>query len=104
MSIELRTTTSLCSVTTSALLNSGATGMFVNQAFAQKHKLEAPAKPSTSSQCRWNSKREWIHHGGSQGHTPVWPTHGESTPCSCQPQMADHHHWAFMAYPSQSGS
>src|SRR5258708_7198518 len=40
MSIELQTTTSLCSVSTSALLNSGATGMFVNRALAQKHKLE----------------------------------------------------------------
>src|SRR5258706_12272078 len=39
MSIELQTTTSLCSVSTSALLDSGATGMFVNRAFAQKHKL-----------------------------------------------------------------
>src|SRR5260221_1973566 len=63
-----------------------------------------PAKPSTSSQCRWNSKQEWIHHGGSQGHTLVWPTHGESVPCSCQPQMADHHHQTFVGYPSQSRS
>ena len=30
MSIELQTTTSLCSVSTSALLDSGATGVFVN--------------------------------------------------------------------------
>src|SRR5258707_4605014 len=46
MSIELRTTTSLCSVSTSALLSSGATGMFVNQAFAQKHKLETHPLPN----------------------------------------------------------
>src|SRR5258706_14749464 len=46
MSIELQTTTSLCSISTSALLDSGATGMFVNQAFAQKHKLETHPLPN----------------------------------------------------------
>ena len=46
MSIELQTTTSLCSVSTSTLLNSGATGMFVNRAFAQKHKLETCPLPN----------------------------------------------------------
>src|SRR5260221_6085612 len=46
MSVELRTTTSLCSISTSALLDSGATGMFVNRAFAQKHKLETHPLPN----------------------------------------------------------
>src|SRR5260221_6949296 len=46
MSIELQTTTSLCSISTSTLLDSGATGMFVNQAFAQKHKLETRPLPN----------------------------------------------------------
>src|SRR5258705_3698629 len=46
MSVELRTTTSLCSISTSALLDSGATGMFVNRAFAQKHKLETSPLPN----------------------------------------------------------
>src|SRR5258708_16895436 len=46
MSVELRTTTSLCSISTSALLNSGVTGMFVNWAFAQKHKLETCPLPN----------------------------------------------------------
>src|SRR5260221_5135815 len=46
MSVELRTTTSLCSISTSALLDSGATGMFVNRAFAQKHKLETRPLPN----------------------------------------------------------
>src|SRR5258705_9652337 len=46
MSIELQTTTSLCSISTSALLDSGATGMFGNQAFAQKHKLETHPLPN----------------------------------------------------------
>src|SRR5258706_1085873 len=46
MSVELQTTTSLCSISTSALLDSGATGMFVNQAFAQKHKLETCPLPN----------------------------------------------------------
>src|SRR6266436_8095285 len=46
MSVELRTTTSLCSVSTSTLLDSGVTGMFVNWAFAQKHKLETCPLPN----------------------------------------------------------
>src|SRR5260221_9710632 len=46
MSIELQTTTSLCSISTSALLESGVTGMFVNRAFAQKHKLETCPLPN----------------------------------------------------------
>src|SRR5258705_5359655 len=46
MSVELRTTTSLRSVSTSTLLNSGVTGMFVNWAFAQKHKLETHPLPN----------------------------------------------------------
>src|SRR5260370_37737923 len=47
MSVELQTTTSLGSISTSALLDSGVTGMFVNQAFAQKHKLETCHLPNT---------------------------------------------------------
>src|SRR5260370_12236914 len=46
MSVELQITTSLCSISISALLDSGATGMFVNQAFAQKHKLETHPLPN----------------------------------------------------------
>src|SRR5258707_5812015 len=46
MSIELQTPTFLLSVITSALLDSGVTGMFVNQAFAQKHKLETCPLPN----------------------------------------------------------
>src|SRR5258706_2516647 len=46
MSIELQTTPSLCSISSSALLDSGVTGMFVNQAFAQKHKLETHPLPN----------------------------------------------------------
>src|SRR5258708_28301546 len=46
MSVELRTTTSLCSISTSTLLDPGATGMFVNRAFSQKHKLETCPLPN----------------------------------------------------------
>src|SRR5258708_21758211 len=46
MSIELQTTTSLHSISTSTLLDAGATGMFVNPAFAQKHKLETCPLPN----------------------------------------------------------
>ena len=46
MTVELWTTTSLQSISTSALLDSGATGMFVNHAFIQKHKLETCPLPN----------------------------------------------------------
>src|SRR6266436_3622911 len=46
MSVELRASASLHSVSTSTLLDSGVTGMFVNQAFAQKHKLETRPLPN----------------------------------------------------------
>src|SRR5258708_8604406 len=46
MSVELRTTNSLRCGSTSHLLNSGVTGMFVNWAFAQKHKLETCPLPN----------------------------------------------------------
>ena len=40
LSVELTSTTSLRSVTTSALLDSGATGMFIGRDFVQRHNLE----------------------------------------------------------------
>ncbi len=40
LSVELTSTTSLRSVTTSALLDSGATGMFIGCHFVRKHNLE----------------------------------------------------------------
>src|SRR6266436_796974 len=46
MSVELQTTTSLHSISTSTLFDSGVTGMFVNRAFAQKHKLETCPLPN----------------------------------------------------------
>src|SRR5258708_24290770 len=46
MSVEPPTPTSLCSISSSTLLDSGVTGMFVNRAFAQKHKLETRPLPN----------------------------------------------------------
>src|SRR5258708_40301272 len=46
MAMELQTTTSLQSISTSALLDSRATEMFVNHAFIQKHKLETQPLPN----------------------------------------------------------
>src|SRR5260370_19130181 len=46
MSVELQTTTSLHSISTSTLLDSGATGMFVSRAFAQAHKLGTRPRPN----------------------------------------------------------
>src|SRR5260221_11432193 len=46
MSIDLQTPTSLPYVSTSPLLDSGVTGMFVQRAFAQKHKLETHPLPN----------------------------------------------------------
>src|SRR5258706_16083312 len=43
--VELTSLTSLTSVSTSVLLDSGATGMFINQSFVQKHQLETTPLP-----------------------------------------------------------
>src|SRR5260221_1856373 len=42
---ELASLTSLTSISTSALLDSGATGMFINCSFVQKHQLETTPLP-----------------------------------------------------------
>src|SRR6266436_1565517 len=43
--VELTSLTSLTSISTSALLDSGATGMFINQSFMQKHQLKTTPLP-----------------------------------------------------------
>ncbi len=43
--VELTSLTSLASVSTSALLDSRATRMFINQSFVQKHQLETTSLP-----------------------------------------------------------
>src|SRR5260370_18783548 len=43
--VELTSLTSLASVSTSVLLDSGATGMFINWSFVQKHQLETTPLP-----------------------------------------------------------
>src|SRR5260221_3255909 len=43
--VKLTSLTSLTSVSTSALLDSGATGMFINRSFMQKHQLETTPLP-----------------------------------------------------------
>src|SRR5258708_30391255 len=43
--VELTSLTSLASVSTSALLDSRATGMFINWSFVQKHQLETIPLP-----------------------------------------------------------
>src|SRR5260221_13300186 len=43
--VELTSLTSLASISTSTLLDSGATGMFINRSFVQKHQLETTPLP-----------------------------------------------------------
>src|SRR5258707_2820194 len=43
--VELTSLTSLTSISTSTLLDSGATGMFINRIFVQKHQLETTPLP-----------------------------------------------------------
>src|SRR5258706_3248658 len=43
--VELTSLTSLTSISTSMLLDSGATGMFINWSFVQKHQLETTLLP-----------------------------------------------------------
>src|SRR6266446_4080501 len=45
LQVELTSPTSLASITTSALLDSGATGMFINQDFMWRHWLETTPLP-----------------------------------------------------------
>src|SRR5258705_7647179 len=46
--VELTSLTSLPSISTSTLLDSGAAGMFINQSFVQKHQLETIPLPLSS--------------------------------------------------------
>src|SRR5258705_13542212 len=43
--VELTSLTSFASISTSMLLDSGATGMFINRSFVQKHQLETTPLP-----------------------------------------------------------
>src|SRR5258707_9698371 len=49
--VELTSLTSLTSISTSMLLDSGATGMFINQSFVQKHQLETTPLPQPVLMC-----------------------------------------------------
>src|SRR5258707_5237068 len=49
--MELTSLTSLASVTTSALLDSGATGMFINWDFMRRHQLETTPLPQPVLLC-----------------------------------------------------
>src|SRR5260221_9821690 len=49
--VELTSLTSLTSVSTSTLLDSGATSLFINQSFVQKHQLETIPLPQPVLMC-----------------------------------------------------
>src|SRR5258708_978685 len=49
--VELTSLTSLASISTSMLLDSGATGMFINWSFMQKHQLETTPLPQPVLVC-----------------------------------------------------
>src|SRR5258708_6150985 len=53
--VELTSLTSLASVSTSTLLDSGATGMFINRSFMQKHQLETTPLPQPVLICNIDS-------------------------------------------------
>src|SRR5258705_1442801 len=52
--VKLTSLTSLTSVSMSALLDSGTTGMFINQSFMQKHQLETTPLPQPILVCNVN--------------------------------------------------
>src|SRR5258708_29169392 len=52
--VKLTSLTSLASISTSVLLASGATGMFINWSFMQKHKLETTPLPQPILVCNVN--------------------------------------------------
>src|SRR5258706_8307130 len=53
--VKLTSLTSLASVSTSVLLDSRATGMFINQSFMQKHQLETTLLPQPVLMCNVDS-------------------------------------------------
>src|SRR5258705_13451578 len=53
--VELTSLTSLASVSMSMLLDSRATGMFINRSFVQKHQLETTPLPQPVLVCNVNS-------------------------------------------------
>src|SRR5258706_15280671 len=53
--VELTSLTSLASVSMSMLLDSRATGMFINRSFMQKHQLETTPLPQPVLVCNVNS-------------------------------------------------
>src|SRR5260221_9710240 len=53
--VELTSLTSLASISMSVLLDSRATGMFINQSFMQKHQLETTPLPQPVLMCNINS-------------------------------------------------
>src|SRR5258708_1496363 len=53
--VKLTSLTLLTSVSTSMLLDSGATGMFINWSFVQKHKLETTLLPQPVLMCNVDS-------------------------------------------------
>src|SRR5258705_6925210 len=52
--VKLTSLTSLTSISTSALLDSRATGMFINRSFVQKHQLETTSLPQPILVCNIN--------------------------------------------------
>src|SRR5258705_1034839 len=52
--VELTSLTLLASISTSTLLDSGATGMFINQSFMQNHRLETTPLPQPILVCNVN--------------------------------------------------
>src|SRR5260221_288167 len=52
--VELTSLTSLASISMSMLLDFGATGMFINQSFVQKHQLETTLLPQPVLVCSVN--------------------------------------------------
>src|SRR5258706_15722104 len=53
--VKLTSLTSLASVSMSALLDSSATGMFINHSFVQKHQLETTPLPHPALVCNVDS-------------------------------------------------
>src|SRR6266481_3251327 len=52
--VKLTSLTLLASISMSTLLDSGATGMFINQSFMQKHRLETTPLPQPILMCNVN--------------------------------------------------
>src|SRR5258708_4328818 len=88
-------------MSTSTLLDSGTTGMFINCTFVQKHRLETNPLPNLVPV--HNVDVTLNENGSITEEVKAILQYGQHME-KAYLVVANHHHWALMAYPSQPRS